>query len=101
MKWMINYLEAKEQRLSAVHRQFGIEIRLAAQLLEKPATKEGAARIWRHLERAHILGQASAWSTHRSRRSLSRVRTSPKSHDRECGNELELGLRHRKRAETA
>lgn len=45
--------------LPQVYQQFGTEMRSASELMEQGAKKQ--PMVWWHLERAHILSQASAW----------------------------------------
>lgn len=52
------WFKAAEKRTSATYRQFGIEIRKAHDAM---VDREDYAATWRHLERAHILSQSSAW----------------------------------------
>jgi hypothetical protein len=52
------WFKEKEKKLPSVYRQFGIEVRRAHDLMVE---EEDFAGTWRHLERAHILSQSSAW----------------------------------------
>lgn len=53
------YLKKAFLRLPKVYQQYGTEMRSASELMERGS--KNYALIWWHLERAHILSQASAW----------------------------------------
>lgn len=52
------WFKRAEKNLPVAYQQFGIEIRRAH---DRMVEEKNYAGVWRHLERAHIVSQSSAW----------------------------------------